>query len=375
VATGSSNSDSGYGSDYGSDFASGGSAGGTAQVGLSIPDALLFGLLWIFVAAFVAPYVVRRAGGRMGVSAVTAVPGMTAPPVQGIPPMPGGPVPAAAPVPPSPTPSPYDPSSYDPSPSDPSPYDLHTVHLGHQPLPSPSVPLTPLTSKPRSRALVWTVTLAIAFVVGGGAAAGVLVWQDHRTKGASASDDKPEATSTPTAQPTQSETPTPTPTPTEEPTDKASTEAAELPDSYHQLTDPMGFSLAVPDVWAREGVKNGTQVTYAGSTGLEHIQVGVIANAGYTSYDNFLTLEKTAKKKDTDYRRITLESNTFQGRAGAIWEYTYTDESGRTVHAKDQSYVADDGTEYAIMLVGYDDMWESDLAGTFQVALDSWQLT
>ncbi|MGX5184711.1 zinc ribbon domain-containing protein [Streptomyces avermitilis] len=364
-----------------SDFGSSGlSAGGTLDAGLSFPEALLFGLLWISAATFVAPYLVRVAGGRTGMSAPPTVP--PGPPVSPVPSV--SPVPPVSPVPQPPVGRPMPPVP--PMPSTPAhtptAYDLHAFPLGPPPAAAP---------KPRSRAVVWAVTLAVAFVVGGGAAAGVLVWQEHqkgdtssgkpRTKPTATASDSPSAT--PFADPTSGATDTATDEATDEATDRATDGATggataspfELPAGYHRLDDPFGFSLAVPDVWAREGVKNGTQVTYAGSTGLEHLQVGVIANAGYTSYDNFLTLEKTAKKKDAGYQRIRLERNTFQGRDGAIWEYTYTDGSGRTVHAADQGYVAEDGTEYAIMLVGKDELWEGGLAETFRVALDSWQLT
>ncbi|MFE9838309.1 zinc ribbon domain-containing protein [Streptomyces sp. NPDC005551] len=367
----------GSGPGFGSGSGSGDALTGSFGIGVSVPDALLLGLLWILAAAFLAPYLLQLAGARTTV---------IAPPVPPMPSTPAG----------HPAPRPHASAAGDP----------HTVRLGHEapaapasapaapphapdssPVPAPPYapalapaysPAPAVTAKPRTRAVVWVVTLAAAFAVGGGAAAGVLVWQDMESDGTS-NKARTRTTPAPASSPTaDGRTPSPRatddPVPSGEPTEGAAA-APGVPDGYHRLADPMGFSFAVPDVWAREGVKNGTQVTYAGSTGLEHLQVGVIANAGYTSYDNFVTLEKTAKRKDTGYHRIKLERNTFQGRAGAVWEYTYTDESGRTVHAKDQGYVADDGTEYAIMIVGHDELWEGDLAETFRVALESWELT
>jgi len=241
----------------------------------------------------------------------------------------------------------------------------------------------------RRRALVWAVTLTVALVVGAGTAAGVLVWQDRNAA------DGPLAGQTPSVSPKglrgapstgpsddrSAEPPSPDATPTgpapgpSAPSGSQGSGPAPVPAGYHRLDDPLGFSFAVPDVWAREGVENGTQVTYAGSTGPEHIQVGVIADAGYTSYANFLNLETTAARKNENYRRIKLERNTFRGRDAAVWEYTYTDGAGRTVHAKDQGYVAENGTEYAILAVGRDDLWKGGLADTHQVALDTWKLT
>ncbi|MFF0025730.1 zinc ribbon domain-containing protein [Streptomyces sp. NPDC005496] len=395
-------------SDQGSGFGSGDALAGGFGIGVSVPDALLFGLLWIFGAALLAPYLLRMTGTRTA-PAVPPPP----PPLVG-PTGPTGPAgfeapasaPASAPGDPHtvrlghqtpPDPAPHDRTQADQAPHDQGPPAPPVPFVPAVPaLPAapalPALPVAPagpaaydpstlstapVTPKPRSRALVWVVTLVVAFVVGGGAAAGVLVWQDMESEGTS---DKGSTKVTPTPANESAPAPSaetgdsPKPSPPDETTEGPAA-ASGLPDGYHRLTDPMGFSFGVPEVWGREGVKNGTQVTYAGSTGSSHLQVGVIANAGYTSYDNFVTLEKTAKRKDTDYRRVKLERNTFQGRAGAIWEYTYTDESGRTVHAKDQGYVADNGTEYAIMIVGPGELWDSDLSETFRVALESWRLT
>jgi len=138
-----------------------------------------------------------------------------------------------------------------------------------------------------------------------------------------------------------------------------------------------GFEFAVPDGWTRQGEDRPGQIVYAGSTGREEFLVGVVPNAPYTSYENFTTIEKDAKKdpKKSDYQRIRLEPNTFQGRSGAIWEYTFTDTAGREIHALDQSYVADNGTEYAIQLSWRADFWPtSEGAKIHQTALDNWRL-
>ncbi|MEI5528140.1 zinc ribbon domain-containing protein [Streptomyces brasiliscabiei] len=126
------------------DFSSEFSAAGQADVGLDLPEVLLFGLLWIFGAALLAPYLVRLTGGR---TATTAPP---VPPMPGMPAMPGG----------GPTPMPA-----------PAPYEPPLVHLDHHRAPSAEPPAS------RSRTLVWTLTIAAAFVIGGGGAAAILLWQ------------------------------------------------------------------------------------------------------------------------------------------------------------------------------------------------------
>ncbi|WP_406104810.1 zinc ribbon domain-containing protein [Streptomyces sp. NBC_01003] len=376
----------------------GGSGTGSAGVGLGMAEALLFGLLWVFAAAFLAPYLMQMAGARTGIvpepqvppGAFGSAPGVPAPvpampeapaepPAPNEPPAPTDPpspaVAAALPTataPPTPTPTP--PPGPTPGPAAPAPvHDPHTFQLGVRPAAAPA-------KSPR-RAGIWVATIAGAFVIGGGVAAGVLLLQDHGGKDDEAGrDDRPAVS---TEQPATSQQPTPAPSPTPSATPDRATDPAPdaspdagVPSGYRKVADPMGFSFVIPDVWSREGVENGSQITYAGSTGAEHYLIGVIPNAGYTSYDNILNMEKHAKedKKKQDYQRIDLRRNTFQGRQGAIWEYTYRDEGGRTMHGIDQSYIAEDGTEYTIFLVGQQDVW-ADLKKTYRTGLESWRLT
>ncbi|WP_328223847.1 zinc ribbon domain-containing protein [Streptomyces sp. NBC_00310] len=132
------------------DFSNEFSAAGQVDVGLDIPEVLLFGLLWIFAAAFLAPYLVQMAGARTAVIA-PPIPAMPSdgPAHYGIPRQPPAPAPAPAPT----------------------PYEPPLVELGHHHLP-PAEP-----ARPRSRTLIWAVTIAAAFVIGGGGAAAILLWQ------------------------------------------------------------------------------------------------------------------------------------------------------------------------------------------------------
>ncbi|WP_392840467.1 hypothetical protein [Streptomyces sp. LN500] len=175
--------------------------------------------------------------------------------------------------------------------------------------------------------------------------------------------------------PKPSPTPSPTPVPTTSPTASATAPPAAptVPGGYRMVSDSAGFSFAVPVQWDRESERN-HQITYAGSTGRAELKVGVIRNAPYTSYENFRNLERTADANQKNYRRLQLGANTFQGFQGAIWEYTYEDkQSGETIHAIDQSYIADDGTEYAIYTTERDRYW-SDARQIFDTALSTWML-
>ncbi|WP_409062976.1 hypothetical protein [Streptomyces sp. SYP-A7185] len=419
-ATGSASAEFGGGS-------SSGSGNGAFDAGVSLPDALLFGLLWVFVTALVAPFLLQMAGQRTGVvptggaGAAAPMPGgpATAPgaasgasAAAGTPGTPSsladaptegalgavGPVsmdkpqPGPAPThPATPTPhSAYDPAvnpAYAPTAYDPVGYDPHAYPLPQQPSTAPD----------SRRTALWIATLTAAFVIGSGIAAGVLLWQnnnDGTADEAGGKDDKPAISRTqdPTGPATPSDTPTDGTDGTEDSGETGDTEgvepsagpdtvddapASELPSGYDLVSDVNGFEFAVPDGWNRQGEDRPGQILYSGSTGREEFLVGVVRNAPYTSYENFTTIEKDARKdpKKSDYQRLRLEPNTFQGRSGAIWEYTFTDTAGREIHALNQSYVADNGTEYAIQLSWRADFWPAgEGEKVHRTALEHWRL-
>ncbi|MEU2128376.1 hypothetical protein [Streptomyces sp. NPDC018352] len=368
---------------------------GTGELATSVSDALLFGLLWVGGAVLVAPHLLRLTGRATPVAAQAPMPMPGAPPVS----MPAPPLPGVAPdnpttvVPamptptPNPTPTPYDPSA----PADPiaaeTAYDPQTVALSSAPA-APTAPTTPTpvvlpASPPDSRkraALIWTGTLVAALLVGGGATTGVLILTDRGDGAGTVEDGRPAAqdrsSQSPSAEPSQQQTPSADPTPTASAvsaTPDATPSAPTVPEGFRLVSDTAGFSFAVPTVWDRRSEKN-NQITYAGSTGRAELKVGVIHDAPYSSYDNFTTLERTADANQKNYRRIGLTANTFRGRPGAIWEYTYEDrESGETIHAIDQSYIADDGTEYAIYTTERDTEWPG-ARRIFDTALSTWML-
>ncbi|MFE7108631.1 hypothetical protein ACFU98_04900 [Streptomyces sp. NPDC057575] len=404
---------------------------GTGELATSVPDALLFGLLWVGGAVLVAPHLLRLTGRVTPVAPQAPMPmpgatpvSMPAPPLPGVAPdnpttvVPAMPTPTPTPAPtptptPTPNPAPYDPSApadaiaaetpaptaYDPQtvglsaasavPAVPDPYDPQTVALSSAPA-APTAPTTPTpvvspASPPDSRkraALIWTGTLVAALLVGGGATAGVLALTDRGDGAGTVEDGRPTArarsSQSPSAEPSQQQTPSAGPTPSASAsavsaTPDATPSAPTVPEGFRLVSDTAGFSFAVPTVWDRRSEKN-NQITYAGSTGRAELKVGVIHNAPYSSYDNFTTLERTADANQKNYRRIGLTANTFQGRPGAIWEYTYEDrESGETIHAIDQSYIADDGTEYAIYTTERDTEWPG-ARRIFDTALSTWML-
>jgi hypothetical protein len=345
-----------------------GSMRGTAEVGPNIPYALLFGLAWVAGAMVVAAFTGR--GGGQG-----AYPGPCGTPYLAPGVAPGGPIP----IPPQPGWRPPGQAAGQPP----------GQAAGQPPWQASGQPPAPDPTVRRRHVLVWGGTVLAAFAVGGGITAGVLLLQDGgqgekpvaasaaptASGPASGQDDRP-ASAAPSAANTEAAGETDGATPSANPTSPPPGDSAgTVPAGFKRADDPKGFSLAVPELWSRTEKQQG-QITYAGSTGMDHLVVGVVPNAPYaSSYDNFLTLEKGARTRQQGYQRLRLERNTFQGRPGALWEYTYTEEqSGRTVHAIDQGHIAPNGTDYSIYVTAYDSYWQ-DGRKIFANATSTWRLT
>ncbi|MGP4001603.1 zinc ribbon domain-containing protein [Streptomyces sp. 8N706] len=267
---------------------------------------------------------------------------------------------------------------------------LHTPTLASAaPPPSPPPPYGAATRpKPaRSRLLTWGALVLAAFVVGGAATAGVLVLRggDGGAGPGGGSDSEPLAVKSEEPAVSRPGVPTTGPTPSDPPSlpsqsppspSAEATTAAEapstppgLPANYRMVHDPQGFSLGVFELWQRE--VNGGQIDYRGSTGNSYLRIGIRVTS-QSSRDHFLELEEIVRRKSDGYRRLELAGNTFRGRPGARWEFVWTEKgSGRTMHAVDQSYVTEDGTEYAIYFQDWHDSW-SVSRESFDIALDTW---
>ncbi|MBC2877341.1 MULTISPECIES: hypothetical protein [Streptomyces] len=263
----------------------------------------------------------------------------------------------------------------------------------------------------RGRVLRWAAVGVAAFVVGGVAAAGVLLVnkdggkddgkEDRASRQATSRDQRPAGGTggaAASASPAPSDSPSAGPaapsesapggpagtgTPSSTPDVPAGTRTA-APDAHEHVTDPTrdapkyyeltaapeGFALAVPEGWRREDKGSG-QIDWHGPTGPEHLRVGIVKKADQSAYEHFGELERTVAKED-GYRRLQLTRNTFKDRPGALWEWTWNDH-GRTMHAVNQAYVDASGTEYAILYQGREDMGSADgWHRTFDTALDHW---
>lgn len=362
---------------------------GTSEFAPSVADALLFGLLWVGAATFLGPYVLRMVGRQAAVPTLPAygpgpeyVPGAPAGPTA--PPAPATPFVADAPAPPVPSPA-------VPQPPVPGVYHPNTVQLSASPsgaaAASPAAAHDPAAAaaaaERRRRVLVWTATLTAAFVIGGGATAGALLLKKNHDTSDEAKNGQPAVSQSPSprqappasASPSGSPAGSPSATPSTGPSSPPPG-GATLPDGFVLKQDPAGFTVAVMDGWRRR--QSGSQVYYEAPTGGSYLQIGVIKNTPMTSYENFITLEKKhLETPETRYERGQLIKNTYQGRPGALWEFTHIpepDEGSLQRHVIDQAFVAADGTEYAILAADRADLWDRDKDVVFSTAVNTFKV-
>ncbi|OEJ33346.1 serine/threonine-protein kinase [Streptomyces subrutilus] len=154
---------------------------------------------------------------------------------------------------------------------------------------------------------------------------------------------------------------------------KSQKSQAAPPAGWSKVTDPEGFTLFVPDGWRREA--NGTQIDYTPDNGNHFIRIAIDPTPDYDNpYMHLLDLEKQVRKR-AEYKRLRLEQNSFRDTTrGALWDFTWT-EKGTLAgprRAKEQMYVAADGTEYAVYMSSPAGAWDTTRQ-QFDIVLSGWE--
>ncbi|MFD7239068.1 hypothetical protein ACFWAT_27660 [Streptomyces syringium] len=348
-----------------------GSQSGEGRLGPDVGESLLFGLLWTAGAVLLAAFLTRTGRTTPGMP-----PGYPAPQV-------AWPAPAAPASPPAvPAQPPVAPAASAPpaAPAAPAAPEVPTAVTDVTPAAPAPPAATPLRRTGRSRVFMWVAVGLAAFVVGGAAAGGVLLMNkknDEKSGGgngtaqanrpaASPADGAKASGGPATAQPPVSPSTSPAPF------HDAPVPEKDLPSGYSTTIAPEGFSIVLPDGWHRMDKGSG-QIDFLGSTGFRHLRVGIVRDLGKSAHDHFLELEKVVSRQD-GYQRVQLTANTFQGKQGALWEWTYKEKgSGRLVRSIDQAYIDDTGTEYAIQYEDYDENWTTTRT-VFDNAVRYWRV-
>ncbi|OCC07453.1 Serine/threonine-protein kinase PknB [Streptomyces sp. PTY087I2] len=220
------------------------------------------------------------------------------------------------------------------------------------PVPGPSS--APVTRRAGSRWRTVLVVVVAAAVLGG--AAGLIAMKYRE------SSDTPAAGSTPSA-----------PRTTPEPTDPTQG-ASEIPDGWHRVDDPAGFSLVVPRDWERQ--VNEGQIDYTPDNGAHRIRISVDPDPDFDHpYLHMENMEEQLSERLPGYRRIGMEKNTFRDRPGALWEFTWneTKDHPGPRHGIDQMYYGGPGgPEYALYLTAPQEGWEASRQ-KFDIMVRSWR--
>ncbi|MGW4050084.1 protein kinase domain-containing protein [Streptomyces sp. NPDC004779] len=216
----------------------------------------------------------------------------------------------------------------------------------------PAAPSSEASGKGRGRSAVLTAVLAA--VLAGGAVFAVM----HYGGGGG----------TPGPGPTTSVTAGPTPT------DGKEAVADGVPEGWHRVEDPAGFSLVVPDGWKRQ-TDGSANIDYTPDGGRHRLRISIDPSPDFENpYMHLLDLEKTLQKR-MDYRRVWLNQNTYRDQIkSASWEFTWTEKQNfpGPRHAIDQMYFDANGTEYAIYMTSPESSWDTTRQ-QFDIVLQHWQ--
>ncbi|MFH9135586.1 serine/threonine-protein kinase [Streptomyces sp. NPDC017524] len=171
-----------------------------------------------------------------------------------------------------------------------------------------------------------------------------------------------------------------TPSPERTSTERTSSEPAasskgapEIPDGWHRVDDPAGFSLVVPVDWTRQ--EQDGQIDYTPDGGAHRIRISVDPDPDFDHpYLHMENMEEQLSERLPGYQRIGMEKNTFRDRPGALWEFTWneTKDHPGPRHGIDQMYYGGSGgPEYALYLTAPQEGWEASRE-KFDIMLRSW---
>ncbi|MFH8495710.1 serine/threonine-protein kinase [Streptomyces coeruleorubidus] len=190
----------------------------------------------------------------------------------------------------------------------------------------------PTGSNRRRRLRTLALVVALAAVIGGGTAVVLQQWNESRQTAGGASG---SAGSTTAEQP-----------------------GGSVPAGWTRRDDPAGFSLYLPKGWKRKtfGPQGELkQIDYTPDGGRHFVRIAVDTSPDFADpYAHQLDLEQQLQRL-VDYKRVKLERNVYRDRDGALWEYTWTAQAKDTKfpgprRAIEETYVARDGTEYALYM-------------------------
>ncbi|MFJ1546996.1 serine/threonine-protein kinase [Streptomyces sp. NPDC088246] len=236
-----------------------------------------------------------------------------------------------------------------------------TDQLPH-PVAASTAPLSPpATRRSRGRWRTTVLVIAAAALVGGGAGLAAMKYGDRADSAVESGGTSTHAPVTPKKSATS---PVPKPVPS----------GNGIPDGWHRVDDPEGFSLTVPIGWERRADRN--QIDYTPDNGVHYIRISIDPAPDFENpYMHMLNLEKQLAKRLPGYERKTLHPNTYRDREGSLWEFTWTETKDHPGprHAIDQMYYGEaGGPEYAMYMTGPASDWDKTRE-QFDTMLRGWR--
>ncbi|MFD8226606.1 protein kinase [Streptomyces massasporeus] len=215
--------------------------------------------------------------------------------------------------------------------------------------PTATGPQPPGTGR-RRRLRTLALVVALAAIIGGGTAVVLQQWHQNRQDGSGSSVSTTEGP------------------------------GGSVPDSWIRYDDPAGFSLHLPKGWKRtpfgpQGELK--QIDYSPDGGRHFVRIAIDRSPDFADpYAHQLDLEQQLQRL-VDYKRVTLERNVYRDREGARWEYTWTAQPKDIKfpgprRAVEETYVARDGTEYALYMSSPAADWPK-ASKQFTALLQGWQ--
>ncbi|MFF8996022.1 serine/threonine-protein kinase [Streptomyces sp. NPDC014983] len=219
-------------------------------------------------------------------------------------------------------------------------------------------------ARPRRRLRTLALVVAVAAVLGGGAAVGFQEWNSsrHHTTAGGGTDPGPTSSASPGGGHGQEGTGT-------------------VPDDWETHHDPLGFSISLPKGWKRQvyGIDGPLkQIDYTPDGGKHFVRISIDSSPDFLdAHEHQKDLEQQLQRL-VGYQRVTLEQNVYRDRNGSLWEYTWTALKkdppyvAGPRHAIEETYFSREGTEYAIYMSGPAADWPR-IAKQFKWVLQSWQ--
>ncbi|MFB7504482.1 serine/threonine-protein kinase [Streptomyces broussonetiae] len=216
--------------------------------------------------------------------------------------------------------------------------------------------------RPRRRLRTLALVVAVAAVLGGGAAVAVQEW------GGAQSDTGSTGGAGPATTPAGSSTGTPGPEGT-------------VPASWQTYNDPLGFSLSLPKGWKRQVYEiQGPlkQIDYTPDGGKHFVRIAIDSSPDFADANEHQKDLEQQLHRLVGYKRVTLQANIYRDRNGSLWEYTWDalkkdpPHVAGPRHAIEETYYSRAGVEYAIYMSSPAQDWTTT-GQQFKWVLQSWQ--